>query len=65
MDNIAEFERRIIVALDKIERHMTSDAGFCTFKRMGKCQSGFIIHGLAPMPNLRTGFAVFLPPRLV
>ena len=26
MDNIAEFERRIIVALDKIERHMTSDA---------------------------------------
>jgi hypothetical protein len=32
---------------------------------MGKCQSGFIIHGLAPMPNLRTGFAVFLPPRLV
>jgi len=26
MDNIAEFERRIIVALDKIERHITSDA---------------------------------------
>ena len=26
MDNIAEFERRILVALDKIERHMTSDA---------------------------------------
>ena len=26
MDNIAEFERRIIVALDKIERNMTSDA---------------------------------------
>ena len=26
MDNIAEFERRIIVALDKIERHMTSGA---------------------------------------
>ena len=26
MDNIAEFERRIIVALDKIERHMTFDA---------------------------------------
>ena len=26
MDNIAEFERRIIVALDKIERHMISDA---------------------------------------
>jgi predicted nucleic acid-binding Zn-ribbon protein len=31
MDNIAEFERRIIVALDKIERHMTSDASASLF----------------------------------
>lgn len=26
MDHIAEFERRIIVALDKIERHMNSES---------------------------------------